>query len=122
MTHELLYTSVPKGLLPGTRGFCTVAHTQSMPTPLLQKLESLSGYRQVFPPHDPQAHLNPVAWSHQHVSVLGKTYHVLSRVCASGLDYSDRTNKFAHHVVLEPSELPPGGPAWLMQQPGFMET
>ena len=33
-----------------------------------------------------------------------------------------RTNKFAHHVVLDPRELVPGGPAWLLAAPGFMQS
>jgi cell division protein FtsB len=46
---------------------------------------------------------------------------VLSRVCASGLDYTKRTNKYAHHIVLDDNELPRGGPAWLLSQEGFLE-
>jgi hypothetical protein len=122
VSHELHYTSVPRGLQPGSRGFCTVAHTQGLAAPLMQKLEGLSGYRPLFPPLDERAHLNPVAWSHLHVNVMGTTYSVLSRVCPAGLDYSERTNKFAHHVALDPSETAAGGPAWMMQQPGFIDT
>jgi hypothetical protein len=122
VSHELFYTSVPRGLQPGSRGFCTVAHTQGIAAPLMQKLEGLSGYRPLFSPLDERAHLNPVAWSHLQITVTGKTYHVLSRVCAAGLDYSQRTNKFAHHVALEAAELPTGGPAWTLQQRDFLET
>lgn len=122
MSHELFYTSAPKGLQSGSRGFCTVACTAGMPPPLMEKVESLSGYRPLFPPLDAKAGLNPVAWSHLRVVVGSKSYSVLSRTCAAGLDYSERTNKFAHHVVLESHELPPGGPAWLLRQPGFLET
>ena len=53
MSHELHYTSVPRGLKPGSRGFCTVGLTPQMPGPLVDRLESLSGYQPVFPPHDP---------------------------------------------------------------------
>jgi hypothetical protein len=122
MSHELFYTSAPRGLKPGSQGFCTVAATRGIPAALVEKLESLSSYRPVFAPSDPNAGLNPVVYSHLRISVAGKTYSVLSRICAAGLDYTDRTNKFAHHVVLDPAELPPGGPAWLLTQPGFMET
>jgi hypothetical protein len=122
MSQELFYTSAPKGLQPGSRGFCTVAATRAMPAALVEKLEALSGYRPLFPPSDPKAGLNPITHAHHRVSVGGKTYHVLSRVCAAGLDYTERTNKFAHHVVLDGGELPAGGPAWLLLQPGFMEA
>src|SRR5437870_1741148 len=80
----------------------------------------LSGYRPLFPPLDTRAPLSPVAYSHFRVTVGGRSYSVLSRVCAAGLDYSERTNTFAHHVILDGEELPRGGPAWLLRQPGFM--
>ena len=54
MSQELHYTSVPRGLKPGSRGFCTVALTPHMPGPLVDRLEALSGYQPVFPPHDPR--------------------------------------------------------------------
>lgn len=122
MSHELHYTSVPRGLVPGTRGFCTVAATPSLSRPLVERLESLSGYHPVFPPDDPRAALNPIVHMHVKFSVGGKLLHVLSRAGPAGLDYSSRPNKYAHHVVLDPSETPQGGPAWLLRQPGFMET
>jgi hypothetical protein len=122
MSHELFYTSAPKGLQPGSRGFCTVASTRNLPAAVAEKLESLSAYRAVFPPHDPRASQNPVVYSHLQLNIAGKVHYVLSRVSAAALDYTQRSNKFAHHVVLTGGELPPGGPAWLLSQPGFMET
>ncbi len=122
MSQELIYTSAPTGLKPGTRGFCTVCSTQGMLPNLAERLESLSGYRHVFAPRDPQASLNPVVWSHLRIVVGGRSCHVLSRIAAAGLDYTQRSNQLAHHVVLDPSELVPAGPAALMLQSGFMET
>lgn len=122
MSQELVYTSAPQGLKVGSRGFCTVASTAGMPAALAERLESLSGYRHVFPPQDPQARNNPVAWSHLIVSLGGKCYHVVSRVADAGLDYSQRSNKLAHHVAFEPGELPLGGPAWCLAQPGFVRS
>ena len=110
MSQELHYTSVPRGLLPGTRGFCTVACTPNMSGPLRERLESLSGYQQVFPPHDPKVGLNPVVFSHHRLNLGGRSYSVLSRVCFAGLDYTSRSNKYAHHVVLDPAERPPAVP------------
>lgn len=111
MSQEIVYTSAPQGLTVGSRGFCNVASTPAMATTLAERLEALSGYRHVFPPQSPEAHLNPVAFSHLKLSIAGKAYHVLSRVADAGLDYSQRSNKLAHHVVLEPGELTNGGPA-----------
>jgi hypothetical protein len=122
MSQELFYTSAPRGLKPGARGFCTVATTRGMSAALMEKLESLSGYRPLFPPLDAKAALNPVVCSHLRINVGGKAYSLLSRICSAGLDYTERSNNFAHHVVLDPTELPPAGPAWLLAQPGFMES
>ena len=110
MSQELIYTSAPRGLKPGSQGFCTVVSTQGISASLAQRLEALSGYRHVFPPPDPNARLNPVLFSHLVFSVAGRRCHVLSRVCDAGLDHTQRTNKFAHHVVLDPAEARAGRP------------
>ncbi len=60
MSQELHYTSVPRGLKPGSRGFCTVGLTPHMPGTLVDRLEALSGYQPIFSPHDTSApHLRP---------------------------------------------------------------
>lgn len=122
MSQEIIYTSAPKGLKPGSRGFCTVVSTHGLAKNLADALESLSGYRHVYPPQSPEASLNPVVYSHVRLTVGGRPYHVLSRIADAGLDYTQRTNKFAHHVALDSMELPAGGPAWLLAQPQFMAT
>ena len=121
MSQEILYTSAPQGLKPGSRGFCTVASTASIAKNLLERLESFSGYRHAFMAHEAQAAQNPVNYAHYHTTVGGRKYHILSRVADAGLDYTQRSNKLAHHVALEPSETEnaPGGPAWVMATPGF---
>lgn len=118
--QELLYTSAQRGLKPGSRGFCTVLSTQGMVAPLAEALEGLSGYRPVFPTGDANAAKNPVVYSHFKLQSAGKSWHVLSRVSDYGLDYSQRTNKLAHHLVLGAHELPPAGPASLMRKAGVM--
>jgi hypothetical protein len=122
MAWELCYTSAPRGLKPGSTGFCTVAATAGLPEVVAGKLEMLSGYKELFPPNDPRFGSNPVLWSHVRLSAQGRSYHVLSRVSAAPPDYTGRTNKFAHHVALEESELPPSGPAALMLRPGFLHA
>ncbi|WP_437206316.1 hypothetical protein [Planctomicrobium sp. SH664] len=122
MIQELLYTSAPKGLKPGSRGFCTVVSSAGMAAPVAMTLEGLSGYRPVYPPDDPRVRQNPVVWSHLLMSLGGKRSSILSRVSDYGLDYSQRTNKLAHHVVLDASDRPPAGPAWLVSQPDWMRA
>ncbi len=121
MSVELLYTSAPQGLKQGSRGFCTVISTAGLPINLATRLESLSAYRHVFPPQDPSASQNPVCFSHLRVNVGGRQVSILSRIAAYGVDYSSRTNKIAHHVVLDANERVPCGPAYLMQGPSFFE-
>lgn len=118
MAEELLYTSAPQGLRPGSAGFCTVQASAGMPAPILQGLESLSAYRHPLPAGDPK---NPVAWSHVRLNIGGKSLSVISRVADAGLDFTQRSNKLAHHLVLAPTERPIGGPAWLLAQPGFLK-
>jgi len=120
MAQELFYTSSPRGLRLGVSGYCTVACTNGMAANYIEVLESLSGYAPVFPPNHPQAVLNPVAYSHYRYTIGGKVVNILSRVGFAGVDYTQRANKFAHHLVLDISERAAGGPAWVMQQPGVM--
>lgn len=111
MTHELVYTSAPRGLRPGSIGYCTVAQTDGIPQALVERLELLSAYRHLRVGADPDANGNPVVHAHAVASAGGRTYHVLSRIADSGLDYSGRNNYLAHHVALTADELPRGGPA-----------
>ena len=108
MALELVYTSVPKGLKPGTYGFCTVACSKKLSEKTILTLEKLSGYRRVT--SDP-AGANPVVYSHLFVEDGVTTQRVLSRVSAAGIDYSGRANKIACHFVLDTYDLNAAGPA-----------
>ena len=121
MTIELLYTSAAQGLKQGSRGFCTVVCTAGLPINLAQRLEALSGYRHLYQPGDQRADDNPVCHSHIRLAVGGKTLSILSRVGAYGVDYSQRTNKIAHHVVFD-GAVPVCGPAAVLSQSGIMRT
>lgn len=123
MAHEIYYTSAPEGIKRGTSGFCTVGATENIPRALWERMESLSAYRHQFSGGDSGsgAGRNPASWAHWLLNVAGASYHVLSHVCDSGVDHTQRTNAFAHHVVLEPSEMAATGPAWMLGQPGVMK-
>ena len=114
MSFELIYTSVPRGLKPGSSGFCIAAATAALSRQVMTQLEQLSGYEFCYNISDPKAHLNPVNYSHVRITVAGEARSVLSRVAFSGADYSGRTNKIAHHFLLEPNENVPNGPGWMM--------
>ncbi|MDD3695754.1 MAG: hypothetical protein PHG44_07290 [Lentisphaeria bacterium] len=119
MASELVYTSAERGLRPGTRGYCTVAHTRGLSPARLQILEALSAYKSLFALHDEQEADNPVSYSHHSSRLLGSSMSVLSRVSPSQADHTGRSNKLAHHVLLSSREYPPAGPLWLSQQEGF---
>ena len=120
MAQELIYTSAPRGLLPGSSGFCTVARTAGMSPVLVGHLESRSGYRHLFPPQSEKAALNPVNWSHGTIRIGQMPTHILSRIADAGLDYTKRSNVIAHHLILSPEELSPCGPATVLAQPDLM--
>ena len=116
MAEQLIFTSAPSGLKPGTRGYTTVAASRGISPPMMAKLEGMSGYRLAFNVSDARAEQNPVAYSHQLLRQGGQTLSLLSRVAACGVDYSGRSNFLAHHLMLGASERPSAGPAWLLQQ------
>ena len=114
MAQELLFTSAPKGLKPGSSGPCVVQMSDSMPPMLMQRLEALSVYRGAGDGHEPIPSL-----SHVLVDMNGMRRHVVSRVAHAGKDHAGRSNRLAHHLVLHREELGLGGPAWPVQQPVF---
>jgi hypothetical protein len=120
MSWELYYTSADRGLRPHSRGFCTVARTDAMPAAVVERLESLSSYQPIHPGGSPLADQNPIAWSHWKIPVGARTRSVLSRVAFVRSDYIGRPSKFAHHLLLEPGEQSPAGPAAMMLSHGMM--
>ncbi|NOY80010.1 MAG: hypothetical protein GXP31_03290 [Kiritimatiellaeota bacterium] len=123
MASELIYTSAPRGVRPGTSGFCTVAYTRGMSASTVRLLESLSAYKHLYAAHDPRAARNPVVYSHYRYTISGRSLHILSRISAAAADHTNRSNTIAHHLVVSPTERPDGGPAWLALQPGvFVES
>lgn len=116
MSIELVYTSAPRGLNPDSTGFCTVATTPGMNPQVMAKLEGLSGYELKFNLSDPKAKMNPVNFAHTRIQLGAGTESVLSRVAFSGADYSGRTNKIAHHFLLDAGEQMGPGPAWMLAQ------
>ena len=118
MVEEIIYTSSDRGLKQGSRGFCTVVSTAGMALNLAERLESMSGYRHVFPLNDPDAARNPVNYSHVTFRLAGRKLNVVSRVADAGQDYTGRSNKLAHHVVIDSIAPLPAGPARLLMAEG----
>jgi hypothetical protein len=121
MIFELLYTSVPKGLKPGAKGYCTVLTTEGIPSALLERLEGYCGYRHLLSPGSPD---NPEAFGHRILNLAGNTWHILSRVADAGSDYSGRSNLIGHFMAISQDELKgiSAGPTSFMMSDGFFRT
>lgn len=118
MIGELIHTSVPRGIRPGSRGFCTAAVTAGLPATLTDRLEGLSGYRDWLD-KSPVGTLKPAALSHIHLRIGGGAEHIVSRIAPAPNDYTGRANKIAHHRIYDAATRPTGGPAWVLRQPGL---
>lgn len=97
----LVFTSAPQGLAPGRSGFCTVARHAEMPERLAALLEGLG---------TPHANAGTATFTLRRLEAGGRGWLVLSRFTAGGLDYTQRDNRLAHHLVLTEAEtaaLPP---------------
>ena len=101
MPLQLIFTSAPQGLTPGRSGYCTIARHRAIPDRLAQLLES------VGTPHEkPEGE----TFTFRLLEAGGKNWYVLSRFVARGLDYTQRDNRLAHHLIFsleEASVLPP---------------
>ncbi len=101
MPLQLIFTSAPRGLVAGRSGYCTVARHRSIPDRLAQILESLG-----------TPHQNPegATFTFRIIEASNTNWFVLSRFVARGLDYSQRDNRLAHHLIFTAEEaaiLPP---------------
>ncbi|MDP4775770.1 MAG: hypothetical protein NWS11_06690, partial [Opitutales bacterium] len=123
MPLQLVFTSAPQGLTPGRSGYCTVARHRAVPDRLAQLLES------VGTPHELA---EGETFTFRTLDAGDRHWFVLSRFVARGLDYTQRDNRLAHHLIFTAEEAallaPPaalaarwkgwlaewtGAPAWL---------
>ena len=101
MPLQLIFTSARQGLVPGRSGFCTVARHRAMPERLAQLLEALGT------PHEANT---GATFTFRVLEASGQRWYALSRFVARGLDYTQRDNRLAHHLVFTQEEamvLPP---------------
>jgi len=99
LIHEMIYTSALQTF--EAPGLGVVAMTRELPKPLnlaMRRLSRFDFFRD--PPSDPAF----AVYSHTKENVNGQTWHILSRTCNAGLDYTSRNNFLSHHVAL-PREL-----------------
>ncbi len=95
MAYQLIYTSYPRSLVMGRTGFSTVARSRNMPEKLAAAVERCGVYDigsgEVF--------------SHRIIFYAGEDWHVLTRMKDSGVDYTNRNNYIAHHLVIRNAEV-----------------
>jgi hypothetical protein len=101
MPKQLIYTSAPRGIVPGQSGYCTVARSDEMREALILRLEQLSYYQHLSLSGGTE---RPIS-AYRIVDIRGTRYHVLSKIQDAGLDFTGRTNFIAHHLVFEPKEI-----------------
>lgn len=112
MYYEVVNTSAPEGLIPGTHGFSTVMATKGMPDAFRTQVEGLCSY-----PHRESARCkeywtsNPVNWFHL---VLPGGAHAAGCTSPADFDYTGRTNRLAHVFFFPQGEMPSGGGARVM--------
>ena len=105
MMQEIVFTSARRGLRSGSTGFCTVRSTRGMPGNLAQLLERLTGYAHVFDAYGSEAAWNPVSYAHYVARLGGQRFHILSRISNAPLDHTNRSNKLAHLLTTDSTEL-----------------
>jgi hypothetical protein len=101
MPLQLIFTSAPQGLTPGRSGYCTIARHRAIPDRLAQLLESIG---------TPHERTEGETFTLRMLEAGGKNWYVLSRFVARGLDYTQRDNRLAHHLIFsleEAAVLPP---------------
>lgn len=101
MAWQLIYTSAPRTLTAGQTGYGTVARSMDLRDALIQRLEQLS----YFQHGDNRVTTPPVIHAYRILDLRGAKYHVLTRLVDAGLDFTNRTNHLAHHLIFTPEEL-----------------
>ena len=94
MAYQLIFTSSPVSLTTGRTGFSTVARTSEMPEKLAAAVERCSVYEAA----------RGGVYSHRILSVGSQKWHLLSKIKDAGVDYTNRNNFLAHHLILSPEE------------------
>lgn len=99
MPREIVITSVPRGVKLGRTGFQVAMQTAGMRDDVAAILEKMAGYRHVA------SGASPVCYFHRQARTVIGPIHVVGRIVDAGVDFSNRSNKLAHMVVLEATDL-----------------
>lgn len=109
MAHQIVATSVPRGL-DGVSGYQTVLKSAGIPPRVFDRLKARSGYSHRYPHGDSR---NPVIYVHRIEELAGSRWHVLGCIRDAGSDHTGRSNFLAHMLAIDSAEArgKPGGPA-----------
>jgi hypothetical protein len=109
MAHQIVATSVPRGL-DGVSGYQTVLKSAGIPPRVFDRLKARSGYSHRYPHGDSR---NPVVFIHRIEELAGSRWHVLGCIRDAGSDHTGRSNFLAHMLAIDTAEArgKPGGPA-----------
>lgn len=120
MPQQLIYTSAQRGLVAGRSGHCTVARSAAMREALMLQLEKLSYYQHLSLSGGQERQI----YSSRVLDIRGSRFHVLSRIQDAGLDFTNRTNFLAHHLVFTPEEIRqfPSPPVILRRWSGWVKA
>ena len=86
--HELIHTSLPRGLFGGS-GYAVAAATRDMPETLRNQLQGMSNLED-----------SCLTWRSSIVQAAGGAWLVISRLQPAPADHTGRSNYIAHHVAL----------------------
>ncbi|MFQ3670337.1 MAG: hypothetical protein SNJ84_02640 [Verrucomicrobiia bacterium] len=123
MAWQLIFTSAPRGLLPGRTGLVTVARHRELDEGLVTRLERWSVYDRARFGTGP----GPEVFALRRWERGGVAVYVLTRMVDAGADYSGRANHVAHHLIVgseevakarEPTEVALGWEGWLNRWEG----
>jgi hypothetical protein len=98
MPLELIFTSVPKGVKPGSSGYCTVAKHKGIDRLLDQAVEKICYYELMNHP------AKPVVCAYRIMNLNTGIFHVLTRTVYSGSDHTGRTNYISHNLIFDQKE------------------
>ncbi len=98
MPLELIFTSVPKGVKPGSTGYCTVAKHKGIDRLLDQAIEKICYYELMNHP------AKPVVCAYRIMRLNTGIFHVLTRTVYSGSDHTGRTNYLSHNLIFDQRE------------------
>lgn len=109
MAHQIVATSVPRGL-DGVSGYQTVLKSAGIPPRVFDRLKARSGYSHRYPHGDSR---NPVVYVHRIEELAGSRWHVLGCIRDAGSDHTGRSNFLAHMLAIDSAAArgKPGGPA-----------